>query len=53
MKFRLALAALALAATPSFAAGLCGDRTHVTAAACGEGQVFDAASGTCILKPMS
>ena len=50
MKFRLAIAALALAVAPSFAVALggCGMDRTTSASTCGEGQVWDAASETCI-----
>ena len=51
MKIRLAIAALALAVAPSFAAAMGGcswERTTTSASACGEGQVWDAGSETCI-----
>lgn len=54
MKIKLTLAALALALTPGLAAAACGhDREKITASACGEGQVFDAATQACVLKPTS
>jgi len=50
MKFRLAIAALALAVAPGFALALggCGMDRTTSASACAEGQVWDAASETCI-----
>ena len=51
MKFRLAIAALALAVAPSFAVALggCGmDRVTTSASSCADGQIWDAASETCI-----
>ncbi|QYK39946.1 MAG: hypothetical protein KF887_10735 [Paracoccaceae bacterium] len=54
MKLKLTLAAIALALTPGLAAAMCKDgHTKITASACGEGQVYDAASGACVLKPTS
>lgn len=55
MKWKTALAAAALALTPGLALAMCSDYQHskTTASACPEGQVLDAASGTCVLKPTS
>jgi hypothetical protein len=54
MKLKTTLAALALALTPGLAAAYCGgEKAKITASACGEGQVYDAATATCVLKPTS
>jgi hypothetical protein len=51
MRLKTTLAALVLAALPatSFAFGCSYDRTPTsTAATCGEGQTYDATTGTCV-----
>ncbi|MFN3970845.1 MAG: hypothetical protein ACK4GO_11090 [Gemmobacter sp.] len=55
MKLKLSLAAVALALTPGLAAAYCGDRKpmNITASACAEGQVFDAATQACVIQPTS
>lgn len=55
MKAKLSLAVLALALTPGLAAAMCSDRhsTKITASACGEGQMFDAATQACVVRPTS
>jgi hypothetical protein len=52
MKTRTILAALALALAPTLAAAYCSEPKQSTSAnACAEGQVFDAATGTCVTAP--
>lgn len=55
MTLRLSFAALALALTPGLAAAMCSDKTPVqtTASVCAEGQVWDAGTQACVLKPAS
>jgi hypothetical protein len=55
MKLKTTLAALALVIAPGLAAAQCsyGEKASVTASACGEGQVYDAATASCVLKPTS
>ncbi|HMO07940.1 MAG TPA: hypothetical protein PKD10_09865 [Paracoccaceae bacterium] len=55
MTLRLSLAAMALALAPGLAAAMCSDDQYIksTASACAEGQVWDAATQGCVLKPTS
>ena len=55
MKLKVTLAALALAALPSLSFAMCSwDKQQAdTAAQCGEGQVYDSASGTCVTSATS
>lgn len=49
MKIKTACAALVLALAPTLAlAGAGCDREKISASACADGQVFDAAKGTCV-----
>lgn len=53
MKIKLALATLALAATPGLALAMCAGEAHVTASAspCQASQVWDAGTSKCVTKP--
>lgn len=54
MKLKTTLAALVLVLAPGLAAAQCAsEKAKITASACGEGQVYDAATGACVLKPTS
>ena len=53
MTLRTAFVALVLGLTPAMAWASCSPAIHTTAAACGEGQVWDSASGTCVTPPTS
>lgn len=52
MKIKTALVAVVLAFSPALASASCMMDRQTTASACGEGQVWDASSQTCIV-PMS
>lgn len=52
MTFKTALAALVLALAPAIASAECGWQ-KMNASSCGEGQVDDAASGTCVSQTTS
>ena len=47
MKMKFGLAALVLAAMPSFAMAACGHGKDRQAMSCAEGMSFDSATGTC------
>jgi hypothetical protein len=53
MTMRTALVALVLGLTPALAWASCSTMHQTTASACGEGQVWDAASQTCIIPQTS
>lgn len=54
MTLKTALAALALTLAPTLAFAYCGGVPHTpTASACGDGQVWDEASQTCIVPQTS
>ena len=54
MKLKVTIAALALAALPSLSFAMCSWEKHeTTASQCGEGQTFDAATGTCVTAATS
>lgn len=49
MKVKVIVAAAALALAPGMAAAMCSwEKTQQSASQCGQGQVWDAESGTCI-----
>lgn len=48
MIIRTFVAALALALSPALASAMCSDRHKSTVSHCGLGQVYDAATETCI-----
>lgn len=52
MKFRITLAAFVLAMAPAAAMAMCSWDSKQTASSCGEGQVWDAQTETCI-TPLS
>ena len=53
MNLRTAFVALVLGLSPALVWASCGHETRTTASACGEGQVFDEASQTCIVPQTS
>ena len=53
MSVKTAFVALVLGLTPAMASAYCNSEVRTTASACGEGQVFDPASQTCIVPQTS
>ncbi|MBL3553317.1 hypothetical protein JMM63_12505 [Rhodovulum sulfidophilum] len=53
MTTRTILAAAALALLPAFASAECGWQKRINASQCGDGQIFDAASGQCVTQSTS
>jgi hypothetical protein len=53
MTFKTAFVALVLGLIPAMASAYCAGDMRTTASACGEGQVFDPASQTCITPQTS
>lgn len=53
MTIRTTLAALALALAPGLAIAQCADKgmKDISASVCGEGQVWDTQTQTCVVKP--
>ena len=55
MKLKILVAAAVLAAAPSFALAMCnwGEHREQTASQCADGQVYDAATSTCVNQTTS
>ncbi len=55
MRLKTTLAILALALAPALAAAQCADhgRSNISASACGDAQVWDTETQSCVPKPSS